>query len=70
MDSRLIPFLLAAGWLLLVLGLWGAFRVWWVWPLALGIALLAIGAAYGWAFTVALRRGGSGAPGAPAEAAK
>lgn len=50
MDSRLIPLFLAAGWLLVTLGVWGACLRWWVWPLSVGIALLAVGGAYGWAF--------------------
>lgn len=49
MDSRLIPLFLAAGWLLVTLGVWGASGRWWVWPLAVGLALLATGAGYGWA---------------------
>lgn len=50
MDSRLIPVLLAAGWLLVTLGLWGGVgRPWWIWPLSVGIGLLAAGAVYGWA---------------------
>lgn len=49
MDSRLIPFFLAAGWLLVTLGIWGVCVRWWVWPLSMGVALLAVGAGYGWA---------------------
>lgn len=48
MDSRFIPLLLAAGWLLVTLGIWGACGRWWVWPLFAGVALLATGAGYGW----------------------
>lgn len=50
MDLRLIPVLLALGWLLVTLGLWGACgRPWWIWPLSVGLGLLVVGAAYGWA---------------------
>lgn len=49
MEHWLIPVLLAAGWLLVTLGVWGACLRWWVWPLSVGVALLAVGAAYGWA---------------------
>ena len=44
MDTRAILPLLAAGWLLLTLGVWGAFPAWWIWPLSLGMACLASGA--------------------------
>ncbi len=65
MDSRLmseptqqrgpehgwIPVFLAAGWLLVTLGLWGGVgRPWWIWPLSVGLGLLAVGAAYSWGF--------------------
>lgn len=50
MDSRLIPYVLAAGWLLVTLGVWGATgRPWWIWPLSVGAGLLVIGGVYGWA---------------------
>lgn len=49
MDSRLIPLLLAAGWLLVTLAAWGACGRWWVWPLGVGIGLISAGLAYGWA---------------------
>lgn len=52
MDSRWIGPILALGWLLLTLGIWGASgQPWWIWPLAVGIALLAVGAAYLWAMS-------------------
>lgn len=44
-DDSTLPFvLLGAGWLLGVLGLWGAFWRWWIWPLGLGAGLLVAGA--------------------------
>lgn len=44
-DDSTLPFvLLGAGWLLAVLGLWGALGRWWVWPLGIGAGLLAYGA--------------------------
>ena len=50
MDSRLIPVFLAAGWLLVTLGLWGGYgQPWWIWPLSVGLGLLVVGAVYGWA---------------------
>lgn len=50
MDSRWIPPILAAGWLLVTLGIWGACgRPWWIWPLGVGFGLLVTGACYGWA---------------------
>ncbi len=50
MDSRWIGPILAAGWLLLTLGIWGACgEPWWIWPLAAGLAFLVLGAAYLWA---------------------
>lgn len=50
-DSRLITVFLAAGWLLVTLGLWGwVGRPWWIWPLSIGIGLLGVGAAYAWGF--------------------
>lgn len=49
MDSRAIPVLLAAGWLLVTLGLWGSTgHPWWIWPLSVGTALILTGAGYGW----------------------
>lgn len=62
-DSRLIPLLLAAGWLLVTLGVWGACGVWWVWPLSGGAALLATGAGYGWALWRQLLAGAAKAEG-------
>lgn len=57
MDSRLLPWLAVAGWLLLTLGLWGWVGVaaWWVWPLSMGAGLLLATAGYGWAFVTHLR---------------
>lgn len=56
MDSRWIPYLLAAGWLLILFGLWGALGCrWWIWPLGIGGALCALGGAYAWAFWRQLR---------------
>lgn len=62
MDSRLIPLFLAAGWLLVTLGVWGACGRWWVWPLSGGAAFLATGAGYGWAlWRQLLAKAGGGA---------
>lgn len=61
LDSRLIPLLLAAGWLLVTLGVWGACGRWWVWPLSVGAALLLTGAGYSWAFWQELKAKARGA---------
>lgn len=51
LDVRLIPTFLAAGWLLVTLGLWGGLgERWWIWPLSVGLGFLAVGLCYGWAF--------------------
>lgn len=56
MDSRWIPLILAAGWLLVTLGIWGACsQYWWIWPLSGGIAILGSGCAYGWAMWMQIR---------------
>lgn len=48
-----------AGYLLFVVGLWGALgQRWWIWPLGIGAALLVAAAGYQWAMTVALRIAG------------
>lgn len=66
MDSRWIPLLLAAGWLSVLLGIWGACGRWWVWPLGVGVGLLAVGAGYGWAMWQELKAGKREAARSPA----
>ena len=57
--ASVIGSLLAAGWLLLTLGIWGAVvqtgpRAWWIWPLSLGIAALLCGGTLLWTTVQAL----------------
>jgi hypothetical protein len=69
-ESRWIPLILAAGWLLVTLGIWGAGgQRWWIWPLSLGISLLLVGATYGWAMWVQLRAAAAAKAAPPQEAA-
>jgi hypothetical protein len=63
LDSRWIPVLLVAGWVLLTLGLWGGLgRQWWIWPISLGALSLSAGAAFGWAAIMQMRRPGASPP--------